>query len=63
MKKIFLLVSLLLSSFLICAEQIMDVPGVRSDFNFTLIPYSGGVGVNLGSMYYGNKSRHRHVHF
>lgn len=53
MKKIFLLVSLLLSSFLICAEQIMDVPGVRSDFNFTLIPYSGGVGVNLGSMYYG----------
>ena len=53
MKKIFLLVSLLLSSFLICAEQIMDVPGSRSYFNFTLIPYSGGVGVNLGSMYYG----------
>lgn len=53
MKKIFLLVSLLLSSFLICAEQIMDVPGSRSHFNFTLIPYSGGVGVNLGSMYYG----------
>lgn len=53
MKKIFLLVSLLLSSFLICAEQIMDVPGDRSYFNFTLIPYSGGVGVNLGSMYYG----------
>lgn len=53
MKKIifcFVLISLLITSSLWC--KIEDEPGANTDFNFTLIPYYGGVGVNLGSLLY-----------
>ena len=46
----FVLISLLITSPLWC--KIEDEPGANTDFNFTLIPYYGGVGVNLGSLLY-----------
>lgn len=55
MKRILLLVLVTILTLPLFADAISD--NVDSNkikyFNFTLIPYSGGVGVNLGSMNYG----------
>lgn len=51
MKKILLL--LILSSLLsISSDPIRDDPAGQYYYNFSLIPYTGGIGVNLGSEYY-----------
>lgn len=53
MRKILLMVLLILSITSISfADEIKDTPTDLDSFNFTLIPYEGGIGVNLGSLYY-----------
>lgn len=52
MRKVLILILLSFTILSVFSTPIDDVPTSDSDFNFTVIPYYGGVGVNLGSLYY-----------
>ena len=52
MKRFFFILFVLLNLLTVSSDPIRDNPGGNGVYNFSLVPYTGGMGINLGSLYY-----------